>query len=80
MLLLDGCVVWLIFEWGYLSAREEGKREFVLRQPAWGLVPYAAWLVFATYLAVAYGWLNGWGNVGRGSWKMGKDGGKEKLN
>jgi translocator protein len=73
MLLLDGCVVWLIFEWGDLTPKEGLERE------AWGLVPYAAWLVFATYLAVAYGVLNGWRNVGRERWRAGKNGVKEKI-
>lgn len=71
ILVLDGLVVMLICAWGGGPGGEKG-----LKKEAWGLVPYAAWLVFATYLAVAYGVLNGWRGGGR--WKV-KDGKKEKV-
>jgi benzodiazapine receptor len=68
MLVLDGLVIYLICAWG-------GGRDTLGRE-AWGLVPYITWLGFATYLAVAYGWLNGW--KGHGRWKM-ENGVKQKA-
>lgn len=74
-------MVWLISEWGSLGSVEDkvAVLGLSLGKPAWGLVPYVIWLVFATYLAVAYGWLNGWRSIDRDRWIIGKDGGKEKA-
>lgn len=68
MVALDSLVVYLICAWG-------GGKD-TLGKEAWGLVPYITWLVFATYLAVAYGWLNGW--IGQGRWKV-ENGVKQKV-
>ena len=69
ILVLDGFVVYLICAWG-------GGKD-TLGMEAWGLVPYISWLVFATYLAGAYTWLNGW--RGQGRWKA-ENGVKQKIN
>ena len=68
MVVLDGLVIYLICAWGGGSN--------TLSKEAWGLVPYITWLVFATYLSVAYCWLNGW--RGQGRWKM-QNGVKQKV-
>lgn len=68
MLVLDVLVVYLICAWG-------GGKD-TLGKEAWGLVPYISWLVFATYLAGAYTWLNGLRS--RGRWKV-ENGVKQKV-